>query len=90
MHRPAIRKVLVTAAALAAMSLSGLPAVAAASGPPLPVASLGDSGPGAPVTHTATNGSTQISTEPRTRWPAEPSRVYGPYVSPEQLRLVAD
>lgn len=90
MQRLTNLKVLVIGAVMAVTGLSA-PATAAAA-PVLPVSAAPsiDTGSGATVTRTTTNGSTQISTEPRNRQPAEPLRVYGPYISLEQLRLVAD
>lgn len=99
MGRFSIRKAAVIGAALATLGLSGAAAAAAApTGPqtapqtaPLSLASSDYSGSGASATRTTTNGSTQISTEPSSRRPVtDITRVYGPYVSPEQLRLVAD
>ncbi len=95
MRRFPIRLAVVIGSAVAALGLSGGAVAAAASGPPLPVASPSASadhpGSGASATHTKTNGSNQIRTEPRNRRPAtDAARVYGPYVSPDQVRLVAD
>jgi hypothetical protein len=95
MGRFSIRKAAVIGAALATLGLSGAAAAAAApTGPqtaPLSLASSEYSGSGASATRTTTNGSTQISTEPSSRRPVtDITRVYGPYVSPEQLRLVAN
>lgn len=95
MGRFSIRKAAVIGAALAALGLSGAAAATAApTAPhtvPLSLASSEYSGAGADATRTTTNGSTQISTEPRNRRPLNDiTRVYGPYVSPEHVRLVAD
>ena len=95
MGRFSIRKAAVIGAALATLGLSGAAvATAAPTAPPtapLSLASSEYSGSGANATRTTTNGSTQISTEPRNRRPLNDiTRVYGPYVSPEQVRLVAD
>jgi hypothetical protein len=95
MRRFSIRMAVVIGSALTALGLSGEAVAAAAPAAPLPAASASasadDSGSGASATHTKTNGSNQIRTEPRNRRPAaDATRVYGPYVSPEQVRLVAD
>lgn len=91
MGRFSIRKAAVIGAALATLGLSGAAAATAAPTAPLSLASSEYSGSGANATRTTTNGSTQISTEPRNRRPLNDiTRVYGPYVSPEQVRLVAD
>ena len=95
MGRFSIRKAAVIGAALATLGLSGAAAATAAPTAPLSLASSdysgSGSGSGANATRTTTNGSTQISTEPRNRRPLNDiTRVYGPYVSPEQVRLVAD
>ena len=99
MGRFSIRKAAVIGAALATLGLSGAAvATAAPTAPPTAPLSLASSeysgsgsGSGANATRTTTNGSTQISTEPRNRRPLNDiTRVYGPYVSPEQVRLVAD
>ncbi|MCB1290951.1 hypothetical protein [Mycolicibacterium sp.] len=95
MGRLSIRKAAVIGAALATLGLSGAAAATAApTAPqtaPLSPASSEYSGAGAGATRTTTNGSTQISTEPRNRRPLNDiTRVYGPYVSPEQARIVAD
>ena len=93
MGRFSIRKAAVIGAALATLGLSGAAAATAAPTAPLSLASseYSGSGSGANATRTTTNGSTQISTEPRNRRPLNDiTRVYGPYVSPEQVRLVAD
>lgn len=91
MERFSIRKAIVIGTALAALGLSGAAGATAAEAPPLPVASSDFAGSGANATHTTTNGSTHIRTEPRSRLSAaDVARVYGPYVSPEQVRLVAD
>ena len=95
MGRLSIHKAAVIGAALATLGLSGAAAATAApTAPqtaPLSPASSEYSGAGAGATRTTTNGSTQISTEPRNRRPLNDiTRVYGPYVSPEQARIVAD
>lgn len=91
MGRFSIRKAAVIGAALATLGLSGAAAATAAPTAPLSLASSEYSGSGANATRTTTNGSTQISTEPRNRRPFNDiTRVYGPYVSPEHVRLVAD
>lgn len=90
MQRFSTHKVLLIGTALAALSLAGVPPVSAAPGPSASIAASGEVGSGASATHTTTNGSTQIRTEPNKRRVPEPVRVYGPYVSPEQVRLVAD
>lgn len=89
MQRVSALRALLFGAAMAAMSLAGAASAPAALSHAISAGPSFDSGSGATANRTTTNGSTQIRTEPQNRWPAEPLRIYGPYVSHEQLRLIA-
>lgn len=89
MNRTAIVKTLAGGALMAAIGIFGSATAHADVRPPCSVdGSAQDSaGGGADVSRTETNGSNAIRTSPQTT--AEPGR-YGPYVSPDNVWIVAD